>query len=181
MGRPGSGKGTQAKILSDRLDCKVFSTGGRLREITKQNSTLGREVKKTIDSGNLIPFWLASYLFEGALLDLEDEGKIIFDGVGRREAEAKLFVEVNEWLKRDFMVVYLDVSEETVTERINKRSKKDKRADDDDIQERFKEFNKHTVPALDFFRSIDKVIDIDGEPTEEDIAKEIWEKISKIG
>jgi adenylate kinase family enzyme len=177
MGRPGSGKDVQAEFLSNKLGCKVYSIGGRLREIARQDSKFGHKVSETIDSGDLTPVWLASYLFQEVILNLDDNENAVMHGVGRREPEARLFSEVCNWIDRDFIIINLEVSEKTVIERLNKRSKVEKRGDDDDVQNRFNEFNKHTVPALNFFRSIGKVIDIDGEPVEEVVAAEVWQKI----
>lgn len=177
MGRPGSGKGVQTEILAAKLGSKVFSTGKRLRDIAKEDSVLGRKVGKILDSGDLVPSWLASFLFGEVFLSLNNKEVIIFDGIGRQESEAKLFAEICDWLGRDFQVINLDVSEKTVTGRINKRHVVEDRTDDDNIQDRFTKYNTQTMPALNFFRSIGKVIDIDGEPLPDIVAAEIQEKL----
>ena len=178
MGRPGSGKGKQSELLAKKLNCKIFSSGARLRDIAKENSVLGHKVTKILDSGDLAPSWLASFLFGEVFLTLDNNETIIFDGVGRQEDEAKLFAEICNWLGRDFKVIYLNVSEKTVAERISKRHIAEGRTDDDNIQERFNKYNNQTVPALNFFHSIDKVIDVDGEPLPDVIAAEVWQKIN---
>jgi adenylate kinase len=180
MGRPGSGKGVQSKLLSEKLGCQAFSTGARMREMAKIDSALGHKLKGIVDSGDLTPYWFASFVFEEVLFSLKSGEKVVIEGIGRREPESKLFAEVCEWLGRDFLVIYLDVSEKTVTERLNKRRTKEGRVDDNNIQNRFDNYDTNTVPAIEFFRSIGKVVDINGEPIPDVIATDIWEKVSKL-
>ncbi len=180
MGRPGSGKGAQSKLLAQRLGCKVFSTGGHMREMAEKDSFFGRKIKEIVNSGGLTPYWFASFVFEEVLFSLEGDEKVVFEGIGRKEAEARLFTEISEWLGRDFVVICLNVSEETVFERLKKRRLKEGRVDDNNIQNRLDNYNTDTVPSIDFFRSIGKVIDIDGEPAPDAIAALIWEKLSVL-
>lgn len=176
-GRPGSGKGTQSELLARKLGCKVFSSGKRLREMAKEASALGRKVGEILDSGNLVPAWLSSFLFEEVILSLKSGETIIIDGAGRREPEARLFAEVCGWLGRDFLVINLNVSEKTVVERLNRRRAIEGRADDSNIQNRFDSYNLYTVPALDFFYSMGKVVDVDGEPLQDAVFTEVWGKL----
>ena len=180
MGRPGSGKGKQSELLAEKLKCRIFSTGNRVREVAQKDSSLGRKVKEVSESGGLVPSWLASYLFEEAYLALDDKEIIIFEGLGRKESEARLFNEISEWLGRDFVVIYLNVSEKTIFERLNKRLAIEGREDDKNIQNRFDNFNTQTIPSLNFFRSINKVIEINGEPLPDVVFAEIWQKVSSL-
>lgn len=180
MGLPGSGKGKQSELLAEKLKCKIFSTGVRVREIAQENSSFGHKIKEIHDSGDLTPSWFASFLFEEAYLALDNNEAIIFEGLGRIESEARLFAEISEWLGRDFRVIYLDVSEQSVIERLNKRRGIEGRADDSNIQNRFDNFNAQTIPALNYFRSLNKVIDIDGEPLPDAVFAELWQKVSTL-
>ena len=64
MGKPGSGKGTQAKLLAEALQFELFSSGDAFRKVKEQDSFLGRKVKEEMDKGYLMPHWFASYWFE---------------------------------------------------------------------------------------------------------------------
>src|SRR3989344_1814216 len=180
MGRPGSGKDVQSKVLASKLNGKLFSSGDRFRAIAKEDSVLGRKVAGILDSGNLAPYLLASFFVGEIFLSIKGEEVIIFDGIGRQESEAKLFSEICDWFERDFRIINLNLSEQTGVERINNRHKTEGRSDDDNIQDRFKKYDAHTEPALEYFRSIGKVIDIDGEPLPEVVEKEIQEKLSQL-
>lgn len=182
MGRPGCGKGKQARLLSEKTGFGIFSTGARFREIAAQENQLGKKVGEIMNSGALMPNWFASFLFQEKIFSLDVNDGVIFEGVGRMEPEAKLFSEISFWLERDFRVLHLNVSEAVVKERISKRLEREGRVDDDPLklQTRFDEYEKHTVPALNYFRSIGKVIEIDGEPTPDAVFEEIWSKVSSL-
>lgn len=180
MGRPGSGKDKQSELLASKLGGRIFSAGERVREIAKEDSELGRKVKEISEFGNLLPSWFASFILEEVLLSLKGDDVIIFNGVCRTDLQAKSFKEVCDWLGRDFVVIYLDVSEQTVLERLGKRRNIEGRVDDKSIQTRFDNYNEQTVPALNFFRSINKVIDINGEPLPDAVFAEVWQKVSAL-
>lgn len=182
MGMPGSGKGKQSEILNQKTGFQIFSTGGEMRNIAKTDNVLGNKLKEITDSGELAPAWLAAYVFQHFLLSLPQDSGVIFEGVGRKEPEAKLFNEVCEWLARDFRVLHLNVSKETAITRLNKRRGIEGRLDDDPsiLENRFKNFYLDTEPAINYFRSVGKVIEIDGEPLPDVVASEIDEKIKGL-
>lgn len=176
IGRPGSGKETQARRLAETTGYHLFSTGERFRELREHRDALGQRVKEVYDTGKLMPSWFAEYLFADALLRSPRDTGIIFEGTGRWREEAELFDEVATWLNRPYRVVYLDVSEEEVTRRQAARALSTNRPDsnsEEKIQIRLKEFADHTASAVDFFRSKGLVLDINGERTPDEIAEEI--------
>lgn len=180
MGLPGAGKGKQSELLSTRTGFLIHSTGDEYRKMAREDGVAAKKVAEVLAAGGLQPAWLSSYMFQKTLLTLPLEKGVIFEGVGRKEPEARLFSEVCEWLGRDFRIVYLNVKEETSIERLNKRREIEGRADDlpEIMQNRFKNFHDNTVPAVEYFRSIGKVIDIDGEPLPDKVGEEVWEKLN---
>ncbi len=172
MGRPGCGKDTQGHLLADKIHTTLFSSGGVFREIIKSGTAAGKRLQADLDAGILMPIWFAQYLFEGALMDLKEEDNIVFQGACRKLPEAELFHEIHEWLQRPYTVIYLDISEETMKKRVFHRIEKGSdRADDGDhaIQNRINEFNKWTVPSIEFFKSKGVVVSVDAEPAIEEI------------
>ena len=83
MGRPGSGKGTQAKLLAKHLGGDIYSSGNRLREMAKGPGFVSDKVKRTIDSGELLPAWFSSHLFVEVLLGLAPQDTIVFEGASQ--------------------------------------------------------------------------------------------------
>lgn len=174
-GRPGSGKSVQAKLLSEKTGYSIFSPGQRYRDIATQETSFGRKIKEIIDNGLLGPYWLSTYLFQNAILNIDDADGIIFEGIGRKEAEAKMFNETMEWLGRDYRVINLITGEEVITKRLTLRHDIESRNDDDpeDIPVRIAEYNTHTLPAINFFGSVGKCIDVNGEQDIENVHNDI--------
>lgn len=116
IGRPGCGKGTQSTLLSKELGFDVFSTGDEFRKIATHDTPVGHRVGEVVNNGGLMPFWFAAYLFEKAVLEASHDTGLIFEGMGRKFKEAKLFDDVMGWLARPYKVICLVVSEKEAIE-----------------------------------------------------------------
>jgi adenylate kinase len=175
MGRPGSGKGTQATLLAKKIGAEVYSSGNRLREIAKGHGFVNEKVKKTMDQGGLLPAWLSSHLFVDALLNISPEDKIVFEGACRRLDEAEAFDETARWLERPYAAVFLDISDAEVEKRLALRRQTQGRADDasDTVEHRIKEYNEHTAHAVELFRSKGLLIVINADQPIEVVHAEI--------
>ncbi|MDB5265094.1 MAG: adenylate kinase [Parcubacteria group bacterium] len=173
IGKPGSGKGTQAKLLSEKTGWKVISSGDVFRAIMQEDSVVGRKAKEVVDKGLLMPPWFASYLFQKAIFALPDTEGVIFDGFGRKVVEAQQVLEILEWLGRPFDAIHIKVSDEDVIKRLTLRREVSGRADDHAIEQRLDEYRIHTEPSVEVFRKAGSLIEIDGSPTPEEISKEI--------
>lgn len=181
MGKPGSGKGTQASLIAEKYGFDIYSTGGAFREIAASGSDVGNRLKSELDAGFLMPHWFASFLFQKALLERDFDKGIVFEGVGRKKPEAELFHDVMDWLKRPYKVFYLSVDEDAILERLKKRADEEERADDDpeSVKKRFAEFNKFTAEAVEYFRSVGVLVEIDGMQTPEEVHTEVLSHIEK--
>ena len=176
IGRPGSGKGTQAKLIAEKMGWKMFSSGERFKEIRDGNEPFSARVREMYDKGILIPDWFADYLLESAMLGNTVDTGIILDGFGRTSDQAKHLIEIIEWLDRGFIVLNLEVPEEEVLRRMLKRSETEHRPDSDGeekIKARLAQYDVNTAPALAYFRTQGVVTDIKGEQTPEEISAQI--------
>ncbi len=182
MGRPGAGKGTQAKLLAEHLGFELFSSGVYTRKLAAEDTYIGRKVKDLADAGHLQPHWLGSFFFEQLLLSRPQDHGIVFDGPCRKLPEAQLFEEVVTWLERPFFVFYLDVSEEVILTRVKKRQGIEGRKDDsaESLPIRLNAFKTNTAPAIDYLRGKGHVIDIPGEGDVEVIAQTIRSQIKTL-
>jgi adenylate kinase len=88
LGAPGSGKGTQAKLLSQNAGFRHFSTGDMLRASIQSGSEVGLKAKQFIDRGELVPDAVMIELIESALNGLGDDAKVILDGFPRTHRQA---------------------------------------------------------------------------------------------
>lgn len=170
IGKPGCGKGTQAKLLAARTGWNIIAAGAQFREIAKEDTPAGRKTKNDIDQGLLMPHWYAMYLYLKGLFSLPSDANVIFDGFNRKEAEARLIIESLHWLERPFSVVHIRVSDEEVRTRLKKRQEVQDRADDHSVETRLEEYMTHTEKAVELFQKNGVLIDIDGEQEPEKIA-----------
>jgi len=176
-GRPGAGKGTQAKILAEKINAKFISAGAELRSFATQDTPVAKKVKEEIDQGILLPHWVPIYLFHSIVFALKGDEPIVLDGFARKPLEARTITKTFEWIGRPFTVINLTIPDEVVRERIDARKQTEQRGDDESVERRLTEYEEHTAEAIKYFCENTTVLDIDGTQTIEEIAEEIWKKI----
>src|SRR5215510_14493425 len=88
MGAPGAGKGTQARLLQERLGLPQISTGDILRAIARTDTTLGREVKQVQNSGNLSSDDLVIRVVKERTSKKDSQNGYVLDGYPRTTAQA---------------------------------------------------------------------------------------------
>ena len=90
LGPPGTGKGTQAKIASERLGLAHVATGDLFRENVRNGTELGTQVKSYMDRGDLVPDELTIAMLLERIAQPDAEGGVVFDGYPRtlQQAEA---------------------------------------------------------------------------------------------
>lgn len=173
IGKPGCGKGTQAKLLAQKTGWRVLTAGDQFRALAAEDSPVGRKVKVENDAGLLQPHWLAMYLFLKSLFTIGPDENAIFDGFNRKVMEAELVVNALTWLGRPFTVLNINVSDTEVEKRLALRKQIEGRADDNVVDERLKEYHQYTAPATEVFRKAGGLIEINGEQTPEAIAIDV--------
>lgn len=122
IGPPGSGKGTQAKLLVDRFNLTHVSTGNLLREAVDKGTPAGKQAKPLMDAGQLVPDELVNQLIADRFRRTDRPEQFVFDGYPRTLAQAaaldKVLREHNLPLDA---VVALEVPDEEVVRRISGR------------------------------------------------------------
>jgi adenylate kinase len=178
VGKPGCGKGTQARLLAEKTGWTVLSAGKQFRAIAEEQTPVGRKIKSEIDAGMLAPHWFAMYLYLKSLFSVEEGASVIFDGFNRKVPEAELIVSSLAWLGRPFTVVHIKVSDEEVEKRLGLRKEIEKRVDDNAVEERLKEYHEHTERAIELFHNEGVLIEVNGEQTPEAIAADVAQALS---
>ena len=141
-GPQGSGKTTQAKLLSEFLKVPFIGMGGVLRERMEQDDELGNKIREAMDKGVLVDDEIVANFTKQKVL--EDEKGYVMDGYPRSIHQANLF-------NPDFdKVFYLDINDDEVMSRLLKRG----RADDtsDLIKERLAIYHEETEPLLSIYK-----------------------------
>lgn len=119
LGPPGSGKGTQAKVLTDKLGVPQISTGDMLRAAVAAGTPLGREAKAIMDRGALVPDSVIIGLVRERIAQAECQRGYILDGFPRTVAQAEALDGMLRELKTPLgCVLSLTVPPEDVVERI---------------------------------------------------------------
>lgn len=178
VGKTGSGKGTQADLLSEKTGYKIFSTGELFRQAREKDNSLGALVKKVYEDGRLFPYWFPTYFFMDVVLNAPLEEGFIFEGTARTPEEAAMVDEILDWLGRKYVVVHLNVSDEEVIERMQGRDRGDTLNQIEKIKVRLEEYRNKTAKAIEFFRNNAHLIDVNGEQSPEAVHREIMEKLS---
>jgi len=153
--------------------------GQRFRDIIASGSPLGVHMKDTYDKGLLMPSWVADFLFQEFVLNFPFDKGAVFEGSGRDENQAKVIESVCAWLGRPYHVLNLEVSEEEVVKRSVLRAR-DKTDDPEIVKTRLAEYTRLTAPAIEYFRSIGKLVDINGEQTPDEVHAEVMKEVEKI-
>ena len=179
VGRTASGKETQGRLLAEKLDADMFMTGARFREIIGSGSPLGARIKDDYEKGLLMPAWVAVYMFQDFLFNLPYDKHAVFEGTGRALSEAEMFEEVATWLGRPYTVFNLKVSPETVVARSLSR-KRDAADGEEVIRTRLAEYDRLTAPAIEYFQSAGRAIDIDGEQSVDEIHREVMSHVASL-
>ncbi len=121
LGPPGSGKGTQARLIRDRHGLSLIATGEILREEVKKGTPLGREVKEIIDAGLFPSDEIILKIFEAHLSQAKTQG-VVLDGVPRTLNQAEKIDEMFKKLGLELtMVIQLAVDEGELVKRLSHR------------------------------------------------------------
>jgi len=117
LGPVGSGKGTQAGLISARFGLPHISTGEIFRTNIKNNTELGKQAKQYIDNGELVPEELTNNLVANRLAETDCKNGFILDGYPRNIAQAKFL----ETITDIDLALMIDLSEEKIIARLSSR------------------------------------------------------------
>ena len=154
MGPPGVGKGTQAKIIKDKLNIAHISTGELLRQEIAKKTEVGIVAKKYIDKGKLVPDNFLFTIVNERLGQPDCTDGYILDGFPRTLNQAngleKIMGAFDHSLDR---AISLYADEDALVERLVKRGENSGRSDDTSniIRNRQKIYWQQTAPLLDFY------------------------------
>ncbi|MGH7567842.1 MAG: adenylate kinase [Gemmatimonadales bacterium] len=176
LGAPGSGKGTQGRILAERLGLPKITTGDILRAAVRAKTPLGRDAKKYMDAGKLVPDAVILGLIKDELVKPEAKNGAIFDGFPRTAAQAELVDKtLAERGQRLNHILLLDVTEEELVRRMHRRALEEGRTDDtpEAIATRLRVYQRDTAPLIAHYAQRGNVHRVPGTGTIEQIAEEI--------
>lgn len=183
FGPPGSGKGTQSEKLISKYGLKHLSTGDLLRSEISTQTPLGLEAKNFMDKGQLVPDEVVIGMISSALDANPGCQGFLFDGFPRTEAQSEALDKLLKLKKTEIGVVLaMQVSEEELVKRLLNRGLTSGRSDDnneDVIRARIVEYHKKTSAVADYYSKFDKVVNLNGEGTVDEIFSGLCAEIDK--
>ncbi|MGH8128782.1 MAG: adenylate kinase [Gammaproteobacteria bacterium] len=207
LGAPGSGKGTQAKRLSERYDIPQIATGDLLREALATGSELGRKAKEAMDAGRLVSDDIVLGIIRERLSRPDAESGFVLDGFPRNTSQAEALGKLLEKIKQPLdTALLLDIDPDTLIQRLAGRltcpqcgrvyniythppkldnqcdrdgSELIHRSDDNEstIENRLRVFEAHTRPVIEFYGKREKLITVDAEGEIDEITRRIREAL----
>ena len=176
LGAPGSGKGTQGRLLAERLKLPKITTGDLIRSAMKDETPLGLEAKKFYDDGKLVPDSIILGMIKAELDRPEANDGAILDGFPRTAAQAEL---VDRTLakrqQRLNHILLLDVTEDELVRRMSQRAQVEGRPDDtpEAIKTRLQVYQRDTAPLIAHYAERGIVHRVPGTGSVDQISQEI--------
>ena len=168
LGPPGSGKGTQANFIQNKLSIPHLSTGDILRQSVKNKTDLGNKVKNIMAKGELVSDDLVLDVIKERVSQSDCNLGFILDGYPRNITQAESLNIVLKDIDRNIdRILFLDVDFEVLESRIESRTKEnneEKRADDTSevLIKRLEEYKIQTAPLEDYYSNDNKFKKING-------------------
>jgi len=208
LGAPGAGKGTQAKVLTKKLNIPQVSTGDLFRDEIRQETELGKQITYLMDSGQLVPDETTMEIFKRRVLQPDCQNGCILDGIPRTIVQAKILDLMLKQLNKVLgHVIYIKLSEEEIVTRLAGRwtckqcghvyhekynppktpgvcdfdqSPLYQREDQktEAIKERIKVYRECTEPLINYYRERELLLEISGEQAINEVSADILKKLN---
>ncbi len=206
MGAPGAGKGTQARLLEERLGLPQISTGDMFRALKEARTPLAEEVRAIMEAGQLVPDEVTIRVVRERTAQDDCQRGYILDGFPRNPAQAAMLEKLSVEQGKKIQAILVDVPMELLERRMTGRrncpvcgeiyniyfkppvadnvcdlhpdTQLNHRADDNPatVQARLKTFEQQTRPLLDYYQAANLLETVDGTREPEEIYRDI-EKI----
>ncbi|MDR1718943.1 MAG: adenylate kinase [Dysgonamonadaceae bacterium] len=183
FGPPGSGKGTQSELISQKYALHHISTGEILRKEIEEQTERGVMVHEHISKGHLIPDGIIIDMLESLLDEHRNQNGFIFDGFPRTLMQAEALDRLLKDRDASIAVILdLDVQNEVLIERLLKRGKIFGRSDDnpETIFHRLSVYQQQTEPLKKYYKKQGKLFTLKGIDTIEEVFDKITVILDKI-
>jgi adenylate kinase len=208
MGAPGAGKGTQARLLHERLNLPQISTGDMFRALKEAQTPLAAEVRSLMEAGQLVPDDVTIRVVQERTSQPDCRGGYILDGFPRTPAQAAMLETLAAEQNKKIQAIEIEVPRELLAKRMIGRrncpicgeiyniyfkppkhdnvcdwhpeAQLNHRSDDNagTVQARLATYEEQTRPLLDYYKAAGLLHVVDGTREPEAIYKDI-EKIAK--
>jgi adenylate kinase len=165
LGPPGAGKGTQAKVLSERLGIPAVSTGDILRSNVAGGTSLGREAQTYMDRGDYVPDSVTNAMVRDRLTEPDAAVGFLLDGYPRTTAQVDeldaMLTAAGAKLDR---VVEITVDHDEVAARLIRRATEQGRTDDNEsvVRRRLEVYAEETAPLAQLYAERGLLVQVEG-------------------
>ena len=210
LGPPGAGKGTQAQIVSEKLELPHVSSGDIFRENLKAQTELGKLAKGYMDRGELVPDDVTIAMIRERLSRLDAANGALLDGFPRTPAQAQaLDAMLEDFGSQVNGVPYIKVPEDVLVERLTGRwtcraeghvfhekfnpprkagfcdfdgSELYQRDDDkaETVIRRIRVYLEQTMPLINYYQERNKLLEIDGTQSIEKVGEDMMDALSAV-
>ncbi|MBX3060687.1 MAG: adenylate kinase [Anaerolineae bacterium] len=184
MGAPGAGKGTQAKLLQEKLGLPQVATGDLFRANLKNQTELGKLANSYMEKGALVPDEVTVAMLKDRLAQPDCAMGAILDGFPRNVAQADA---LDHLLTETFnstiaIVPHIHVDVEVLVDRLQKRAEIEGRADDNEatIRHRMQVYEEATAPLLAYYAARGLLAEIDGDRPIEVVQADLLQRIAQV-
>lgn len=185
LGKPGSGKGTQGRMLADKHNLVYISTGNLLRQEIAKGTDIGKISEPYMQKGEIVPDEIPIKLIEREIENNRDANGFIFKGFPRTIVQAYI---LDGLLRREGMsvsgVIDMRVSTLEAVKRLSERAKTERVRPYDESTElivnRLEQYSKKTVPVLDYYKKQEKYNSIKADSVMDEVFKLLSEEVDRI-
>ncbi|WP_136088557.1 adenylate kinase [Auritidibacter ignavus] len=183
MGPPGSGKGTQAALIADKLGIPAISTGDIFRYNVKELTDLGREAKQYMDNGDFVPDDVTNRMVEDRLAQPDATEGFLLDGYPRTAGQVEALNNIlDNQGKTLTAVLVLEVPDEELVQRLLARAETEGRSDDTEevIKHRLELYHRETADLVDAYLKDGIVARVDGTGMIDDVTERLLQAVYNI-
>jgi adenylate kinase len=176
IGPPGAGKGTQAKVLAERLGVPTISTGDIFRANVAGGTEIGRDAQRFLDAGEYVPDQLTNEMVRERLAADDTRAGFLLDGYPRTLDQVAVLDELLAGRDRQLdAVVELEVEPDELVQRLLRRAKLEHRSDDTEevIRRRLQAYAEQTLPLIEVYGERGLVIPVDGAGEMDEVSRRI--------
>ncbi len=160
FGIQGSGKGTQAQLLSEKFGFSIFETGAELRKIRSEDSGLGSAIREIIDRGDLVPNAIVMDIVAHFLEGISAETPILFDGIPRSLKQKESLDALLSSRDRTVHGIFLSVPRDEAIVRMLERGREDDTRMV--IERRLQNYEMETLPVIESYEAEGKLTRVEG-------------------
>jgi adenylate kinase len=176
LGPQGSGKGTQAKLISAHYSIPHVATGDMLREAIAEGTELGHLVEPILERGDLVPDDLMISLIRERLSRDDAAEGFVLDGFPRTMKQAEALDTMLREIGRELTIVFeLKLADDECVARLVRRAQLEGRADDtpEAIRRRLEIYHRETEPLVEHYRATGNLVVIHADRSIPEVFSEI--------